>query len=151
MNALRAGAAPVAGASLSGLIESSAGVALALRAALASPFLASGLLKLVDWNSALAEFAGLGIWAPQFTVAAVILTQICGSLLLLTSRGAWLGAGMLAVFTMLATLIAHPFWLLEGADRVRQLTTFLEHVAIVGGLAAVALLGAASGAADRRA
>jgi uncharacterized membrane protein YphA (DoxX/SURF4 family) len=150
MNALRAGAAPVAGASLSGLIESSAGVALALRAALASPFLASGLLKLVDWNSALAEFAGLGIWAPQFTVAAVILTQICGSLLLLTSRGAWLGAGMLAVFTMLATLIAHPFWLLEGADRVRQLTTFLEHVAIVGGLAAVALLAAASRTTDWR-
>jgi uncharacterized membrane protein YphA (DoxX/SURF4 family) len=136
---------------LSGLTGSSPGVGLTLRAALASPFLASGLLKLVDWNSALAEFAALGIWAPQITVAAVILTQICGSLLLVTRRGAWLGAGLLAVFTMLATVIAHPFWLLEGADRVRQLTTFLEHVAIVGGLAAVALLAAASGPTNRRA
>jgi uncharacterized membrane protein YphA (DoxX/SURF4 family) len=151
MNALRAGAAPVAGASLPGLIEGSPSVVLALRVALASPFIASGMLKLVDWNSALAEFAALGIWAPQFTVAAVILTQICGSLLLLTRRGAWVGAGILAVFTTLATLIAHPFWLLEDADRVRQLTTFLEHVAIVGGLAAVALLGAASRATDRSA
>ena len=130
---------------------SAPGVSVALRAALASPFLASGLLKLLDWNSALAEFAGLGIWAPHITVATVILTQIGGSLLLLTNRGAWLGAGILAVFTMLATVIAHPFWLLEGADRVRQLTTFLEHVAIVGGLGAVVLLGAASRPADRRA
>jgi uncharacterized membrane protein YphA (DoxX/SURF4 family) len=150
MNALPAGAATVSGASLSGLIGSYPGVGLALRAALASPFLASGLLKLLNWNSALAEFHALGIWAPHFAVAAVILTQIGGSLLLLADRGAWLGAGMLAMFTILATLIAHPFWLLEGADRVRQLITFLEHVAIVGGLAAVVLLGAASRPAIRR-
>jgi uncharacterized membrane protein YphA (DoxX/SURF4 family) len=149
MDALQSGAAPAPGASLSGLIGSSPGVGLALRAALASPFLASGLLKLLDWNSALAEFAALGIWAPQITVAAVILTQVCGSLLLLTSRGAWLGAGILAVFTMVATLIGHPFWLFEGASRVRQLTTFLEHVAIIGGLAVVALFGAASAPAGR--
>jgi uncharacterized membrane protein YphA (DoxX/SURF4 family) len=151
VNALPAGGASVAGESLLGLVGTSPGVGLALRAALASPFLASGLLKALDWNSALAEFATLGIWAPQITVAAVIATQICGSLLLVTRRGAWLGAGVLAVFTMLATLIAHPFWLLEGADRVRQLTTFLEHLAIVGGLAAVALLAAAYPPTDRRA
>ncbi len=151
VNALPAGGARVAGESLLSLVGTSRGVGLALRAALASPFLASGLLKAVDWNSALAEFATLGIWAPQITVAAVIATQICGSLLLMTSRAAWVGASVLAVFTMLATLIAHPFWLLEGADRVRQLTTFLEHVAIVGGLAAVAVLAAASGPRGPRA
>jgi uncharacterized membrane protein YphA (DoxX/SURF4 family) len=151
MNALPAAAAPGDGERLSARIRSVPGVDFAVRAALASPFLASGLLKAFDWNAAVAEFAALGIWAPQITVAAVILTQICGSFLLVTRRGAWLGAGLLAVFTMLATLIAHPFWLLEGGDRVRQLTTFLEHVAIVGGLAAVALFAALSQPADRRA
>ncbi len=151
MNAVPAGAARVRGAGLPALIRSSPGAGLALRAAVASPFLASGLLKLVGWNSALAEFESLGIWAPPITVAAVILTQICGSLLLLSGRGTWLGAGMLAVFTALATLIAHPFWLHEGAGRVRQLTTFREHVAIVGGLAAVAILGSASRPEEREA
>jgi uncharacterized membrane protein YphA (DoxX/SURF4 family) len=135
--------------SLLALARSSPGVRLALRAALASPFLASGLLKLADWDSALAEFTALGIWAPQMSVAAVILTQVCGSLLLLAKRAVWLGAVTLALFTALATLIAHPFWLLEGGDRVRQLTTFLEHVAIIGGLAAAAVLAGDSRQAGR--
>ncbi len=148
-NALPARAAPLARVSLPGSVASFPAVRLALRAALASPFLSSGLFKLADWNSALAEFTALGIWAPQIAVAAVVATQICGSFLLLTREGAWLGAGILAAFTALATLIAHPFWLFEGADRVHQLTTFLEHLAIVGGLAAVAVLTGASRPADR--
>jgi uncharacterized membrane protein YphA (DoxX/SURF4 family) len=106
-------------------------------------------LKLVNWDSALVEFTALGIWAPQMSVAAVILTQICGSVLLLAGRAVWLGAVTLASFTALATLIAHPFWLLEGGDRVRQLTTFLEHVAIIGGLAAAAVLAGDSRQAGR--
>lgn len=114
-----------------------------LRAALASPFLASGILKLSDWPAAMAEFAGLGIWWPQATVAAVIVTQIVGSLLLLQERSAWIGAGILAGFTAAATIVAHPFWAFDGGDRARQLTTFLEHVALIGGLVAAALLAAA--------
>jgi uncharacterized membrane protein YphA (DoxX/SURF4 family) len=117
---------------------------LTLRAALASPFLASGLFKLSDWNAGLAEFAALALWVPEITLVAVIATQICGSLLLLTQRWAWLGAGMLAIFTVIATIIAHPFWLLQGAEFTRQLTTFLEHVAIVSGLGAAAILASAS-------
>ncbi len=111
-----------------------------IRAALASPFIASGLLKLADRDAAAAEFTALGLWSPGLMVLAVIATQIAGSLLLLSGRVAWLGAGVLAVFTALATVIAHPFWRFEGADQMRQLTTFLEHVAIIGGLAAAAAL-----------
>jgi uncharacterized membrane protein YphA (DoxX/SURF4 family) len=113
---------------------------LALRAALASPFLASGVLKLFDWQGAVAEFTALGIYGPRLAVAAVVFTQFAGSLLLLHERRAWLGAVILAAFTALATIIAHPFWLFEGTDRVRQLTTFLEHLALIGGLGAAALL-----------
>ena len=71
--------------------------------------------------------------------AAVILTQLGGSLLFLTRRYCWLGAGILAGFTVVATLLAHPFWTFEGPDRGRQTATFFEHVAIVGGLAMAAL------------
>ena len=71
--------------------------------------------------------------------AAVIVTQLGGSLLFLTRRYCWLGAGLLAGFTVVATLLAHPFWTFEGPDRGRQTATFFEHVAIVGGLAMAAL------------
>jgi uncharacterized membrane protein YphA (DoxX/SURF4 family) len=109
------------------------------RIALASPFLLSGLAKLFDFSSAVAEVSGLGLQQPGLIAAATIVTQLGGSLLFLTRRYCWLGAGILAVFTVLATLLAHPFWVFAGPDRGRQMNTFFEHVAIVGGLAMAAL------------
>lgn len=110
------------------------------RLALAAPFLTSGVAKLMDWPGAVAEAAALGLGAPALVVAATILTQLGGSALFLGRRLCWLGAGVLAVFTVIATLIAHAFWRAEGMERAHQMATFFEHVAIVGGFAAAAIL-----------
>ncbi|MET0426863.1 MAG: DoxX family protein [Microvirga sp.] len=117
------------------------------RLAVASPFLISGIVKLLDFGGARSEVAGLGLQPAALIAAAVIIVQIGGSILFLTRRHCWLGAGILAVFTAVATLLAHPFWAFDGPDRGRQAATFLEHVAIVGGLATAALFvnGARSG------
>jgi len=110
------------------------------RLALASPFLVSGIAKLLDFPSAVAEVSELGLQPPNLFGAAIILTELGGSALLLTRRYCWLGAGILAVFTILATFLAHPFWAFDGPDRGRHMATFFEHVAIVGGLAMAALI-----------
>jgi len=110
------------------------------RLALASPFLISGLVKLTDFGGAMNEVAGLGLQPAMPIAAAIILTQLGGSAFFLSRRTCWLGAGILAVFTVLATLLAHPFWMFEGPERGHQTATFFEHVAIVGGLAMAALL-----------
>jgi len=109
------------------------------RLALASPFLISGVVKLVDFGGAVDKVTGLGLRPATSVAAAIVFTQPGGSLLFLTRRYCWLGAGILAVFTGLATLLAHPFWMVEGPDRGRQTATFLEHAAIMGGLAGAAL------------
>jgi transmembrane protein len=109
------------------------------RLALASPFLISGVVKLVDFGGATAEVTGLGLQPAGLIATAVILTQLGGSALFLTRRYCWLGAGILAGFTAFATLLAHPFWLFDGPDRGRQTATFFEHVAIMGGLTLGAL------------
>jgi uncharacterized membrane protein YphA (DoxX/SURF4 family) len=109
------------------------------RMAVALPFLVSGVVKLLGFSGAVAEVTELGLRPTALVAAAAIATQIGGSLLFLTRRWCWLGAGMLAVFTAIATLIAHPFWSFEGEDRGRQTATVFEHVAIVGGLAMAAL------------
>jgi uncharacterized membrane protein YphA (DoxX/SURF4 family) len=96
-------------------------------------FLGSGIGKLADFSGASAEAASLGLQPATLVAAAVIVVQLGGSALFLTRRLSWLGAGLLAVFTIVATLIAHPFWRFEGLDRIRQTSTFLEHLAIVGG------------------
>lgn len=116
------------------------GLGFAARLALAAPFLVSGAGKLLDFAGASAEAHGLGLNSPALVAAAVILTQLGGSALFLTRRFCWLGAGLLAGFTVVATLLAHPFWAFEGPDRGRQAATFFEHLAIVGGFAAAALL-----------
>jgi transmembrane protein len=109
------------------------------RLALASPFLISGIGKLSNFNGAREEALELGLRPAALVAAAVIVTQLCGSILFLTPRYCWLGAGILAAFTVVATLLAHPFWGSDGSDRRRQTAIFFEHVAIVGGLAIAAL------------
>jgi uncharacterized membrane protein YphA (DoxX/SURF4 family) len=110
-----------------------------VRGALVSPFLMSGVVKLLDFTGAMNEVTGLELKPAGPFAAAVIVTQLGGSLLFLTSRYCWLGAGILAGFTVLATLLAHPFWVFDGPGRGRQTATFFEHLAIVGGLTMAAL------------
>ena len=109
------------------------------RLALASPFLISGVVKLLDFAGAKAEVVGLGLIPAAPFAAAVVLTQLGGSVLFLTRRFCWLGAGILAGFTVFATSLAHPFWTFDGPDRGRQTATFFEHLAIVGGFAIAAV------------
>jgi len=118
------------------------GLGLVARLALAAPYAVSGLVKLLDFDGATAEAAGLGLGlgSPAAVAAAVVVTQLGGTALFLTRRWCWLGAGLLAGFTVVATLVAHAFWTFEGLDRARQTATFLEHLAIVGGFAAAAAL-----------
>jgi putative oxidoreductase len=108
--------------------------ALLARICLAAVFLYSGQDKLRRWKAGVNEVADLGLPWPRFFAAATIATQLLGSLAVLTGIGMAWGAAALALFTLAATALGHPFWRLQG-DRARQeFTTSLEHLAIVGGL-----------------
>lgn len=119
--------------------------------ALLLPYLLSGVLKLLDFGGARAEVGGLtGVTAPALVsvlAAAVIVTQLGGSLLLLAGgRWAPLGGLALAGFTLVATFLAHTWWQLPpGSARVQAFNGFWEHIALVGalGLAAIVARGEA--------
>ena len=83
----------------------------------------------------------LGPTAVAPLTMAVIALQLGGSALLLSGgRLAWLGGVALAVFTGVATLLAHTSWQLPpGPARVHAFTGFWEHIALVGALLFVAL------------
>ena len=122
-----------------GAILALPGLAFVARLALASPFVVSGVTKLLHFPAAQAEVSGLGLEPAVAMAAALVATQLLGSALFLTRRLCWLGAGMLGVFTIIATAIAHPFWAIAGPDRAHQMAVAFEHAAIVGGLALAAL------------
>ena len=114
---------------------------LPVRALLCSPFIASGISKAFDFPGTVAEVRGLaGIEPASLFAVLVILVQLGGSLLLVLGRqGARLGAILLIGFTVVATLLAHPFWLRDGADRVRDFNVVWEHVGLAAGLLLAAL------------
>jgi uncharacterized membrane protein YphA (DoxX/SURF4 family) len=111
-------------------------ILLLARAAVAAPFVVSGVLKAADFPAATAEVRGLtGLEPAPVFAALVIITQLFGSALLLVGgRRAWIGAGLLAGFTVVATLLAHAWWTKSPAEAPRDLAIFWEHVAICGGL-----------------
>ncbi len=114
--------------------------ALLARLALTSAFWTSGVMKLLDYPGAVGEVAGLGVPMPQLTAALVIAVQLLGSAAIVSGRYVWLGAGALAVFTMVATVLAHAFWLAPAAEAARQTATFMEHMGLIGGLVLVSIL-----------
>ena len=109
--------------------------AVAAATLLTLPYWTSGLAKLADLSGALAEAEHFGLHPAAAIVALTVLVQVGGSLLVITGRLAWLGAGALGVFTAVATLIAHPFWTIaDPIARFHERNTFLEHAGLIGGL-----------------
>ena len=113
-----------------------AAVRFAAVTAVLCPFLISGIAKALDSGSAVAEVRALTGLEPAWLFAPLVIpTQLGGSLLvLLSARWAWLGAGALARFTVVATLLAHAFWTMPEPARTVNRNILFEHVSIVGGL-----------------
>ncbi len=88
----------------------------------------------------MAEVQTLRVPRPAVVTVLVILTQTVGAALLLIDRTVWLGASALALFTLAATILAHPFWRERGGEFRRELTTFLEHLGLVSGLVLAAVV-----------
>ncbi|SFK39475.1 Uncharacterized membrane protein YphA, DoxX/SURF4 family [Caulobacter sp. UNC279MFTsu5.1] len=119
----------------------SPGLSILARGLLTLPYWWSGLSKIADLHGALAEAAHFGLRPAWLTVVATVLVQLGGSAAVIFGRATWLAAGALAVFTAIATLIAHPFWIVsDPMERFHALNTFLEHIGLIGGFMLVAIL-----------
>ncbi|WP_273453204.1 DoxX family protein [Nevskia ramosa] len=120
------------------------------RAGLCLAYVYSGLAKLIDFPAAIAEQQHFGLQPAALFAAATIAVQLGGSVLVLFARGrlAALGAAALAGFTMIATIIGHPFWTMSGIERFHNLNAFLEHAGLVGGFGLIALIALQSPAAS---
>jgi len=113
---------------------------LVARLALTGPYLVGGLVKLTDWQGALAEQAHFGLHPAAVFAALTIAVELAGPALILADRLAWLGAGMLGVFTLIAAVLANGFWTMTGAERFAATNAFFEHLGLVGGFVLVAMV-----------
>ncbi len=125
-------------------------------------FLCSGAMKLFNWQdternllTALCDWQGyagyflpmqecvasLVPWSALLLLLAVLL-ELSGGLMILFGYKEKIGAALLIILLIPATLIFHPFWFLEGNMRDIQSTMFFKNLAILGGLILVILHGA---------
>jgi putative oxidoreductase len=114
---------------------------LVARLFLAAVFLYSGAVKFMGWRAAISEFDLLGVPVPVLAVAATVAVQLLGGLAIALGWQFRAAAAALAAFTVVATLIGHPFWAFAGVEFQRQLTIALEHLAIVGGFLLLTITG----------
>ena len=110
------------------------------RFALVVTFLASGLSKIANFSGGVAEMAQAGMPAPAAMTLLSIFVELTGSVLVLTGRWVWLGAGMLGAFTAIGAVTAHAFWKVSGPERKEATAVFLMHVGLIAAFALDALL-----------
>ncbi|MEO5932140.1 MAG: DoxX family protein [Duganella sp.] len=105
---------------------------------LCSAYLQGGIDKLADFGGAVAEMRHFGVSPPAPMAAVVIGGEIGASLMILAGFYRWLGAGYLAVFTLMATFMANRFWEVTGPARFMAENGFFEHLGLTGAFVLVA-------------
>lgn len=105
---------------------------------LCAAYLQGGLQKLWGFHAAVAETAHFGMTPAGPITVVVIVLELGASLAILSGKGRWLGALLLAVFTLAATFIANRFWSVPEAERFGVTNAFFEHLGLVGGFLLVA-------------
>lgn len=107
---------------------------------LCAAYLQGGVNKLLDFPGAVAEAVHFALPLPAATAALTIVVELGASLLILTGRLRWLGALMLAAFTLAATFVANRYWALPpGHERFMMANAFYEHLGLTGAFLLVAL------------
>jgi uncharacterized membrane protein YphA (DoxX/SURF4 family) len=105
---------------------------------LCAAYIQGGLVKLFDFNAAVAETQGFGLPFATAATAATIVTELAASALILTGIHRWLGALWLAGFTLFATFVANRYWELLPPQRFMVENSFFEHLGLIGGFVLIA-------------
>ena len=82
-----------------------------------------------------------GLQPAALFAVLVIALELGASAMILTGKLRWLGALLLAGFTVMATFLALRYWELPaGPERFGAANSFYEHLGLVGGFLLVAWL-----------
>ncbi|HVG49460.1 MAG TPA: DoxX family protein [Rubellimicrobium sp.] len=100
----------------------------------------AGLGFALDPSGAQAMMGGFGLQPAWLIAVLTIGVQVLGSLLIISDRLVWLGAGMLGVFTLLTIPLVHAFWTMPEPQATQARLESEEHLTVIGGLIVVSIL-----------
>lgn len=115
--------------------------ALIGRVLIAALFIPAGISKMAGFEGTVGYIASVGL--PLATVGAVvaILVEVLAGAALLVGYRTKQAALVLALFTLVATVLFHNFWAMPADQAFMQQLMFMKNIAVVGGLLVVAALG----------
>ena len=115
---------------------------------LALMFILAGFGKLAN-AGATAQFMASGGLPnmPSLAVLVGLFEVLAGIALIVGFKARW-AALALAIFTAVATLMFHAYWSMPADQQYIQQLMFLKNLAVVGGMLAVAALGAGPWSVD---
>ncbi|MHA6203444.1 DoxX family protein [Dyella soli] len=105
---------------------------------LCAAYLQGGIDKLWDFHGAVAETTHFGLPMPVLVTVLTIVIELGASVLIISGYQRWIGALVLAAFTLMATFLANRFWELPPSGRIPVANAFFEHLGLVGGFLLVA-------------
>jgi putative oxidoreductase len=108
-------------------------------------FLLSGYFKLTAYTATAASMAGRGLVPGELFAIVAIVFELGGGALMVLGYQTRCVALALAIYTLVAGLIAHTHW----AD-TNQFIHFFKNMSIIGGSLAFVVSGAGAYSLDRR-
>jgi putative oxidoreductase len=103
------------------------------RIAIASVFIPAGLSKLGNLEGFAASLERGGVPFAHLMAMLGALVEFLGGIAIAVGIQVRVAAALMILFTIVATLIAHRFWELEGAARQAQRGQFFKNLGLVGG------------------
>lgn len=125
-------------------------LALLGRILLAFLFVPAGFGKLAGFSGSVGYATAMGLPLPTLGVAAALVIELVGGLMLLVGFGTRIAALALALFTVVAAIFFHAYWALPADQAMMQQLMFNKNMGITGGLLAFAAFGAGSWSVDGR-
>jgi len=128
----------------------SAYVSLAGRILLALMFIPAGFGKLTNLGGTAGYIASGGLPFPSVLAVLVGALELFGGLALVIGfKVRWVGLAM-ALFTLAASMLFHPFWSVPEAQQMVTKLLFMKNISVVGGMLLISALGAGALSLDER-
>jgi putative oxidoreductase len=116
-------------------------VLFSARLCLAAVFVVSGVHKALNLTRAREEFRLAKVPATEVLLPLTILLHLFAAAGLISGVYSRESALALALFTIVATVKVHCFWIMTGAERLDRSRIAFANLAIVGGLLMLAAVG----------
>lgn len=113
-------------------------------------FLASGVMKFLNWDATAGYMASEGMPLVHVLLPAAAVVELVGGCSVLFGWFTRWGALALVVFLIPTTLIFHDFWAVPPEQMQNQMQHFMKNLAILGGLLVLAGFGAGPISCDAR-